>query len=483
VAGLTLAALDWAVIALFIAGILALGFSARLRSSSILQFLVAGRALTLPVFVATLVSTWYGGILGIGEAVSYFGIGTWILLGVPYYLFALIYAWRYATRVREAEQISIPDRLELRYGKPVALLGAGLLFLIAVPAAHVLMLGILVQLLTGWPAWLSVLVGAGVGLSFMVRGGLLADARVSLLAFLMMYIGFGVMVAWCLTHLPLPDMLDTLRVREEAGAWLRWDGGTGPLYVLSFMILGAWTLIDPAFHQRVASAESPHTGRNGVLASIGFWFLFDALTITTGLYALAVLPPDEARQPLMLFPALGEEILPAGLKAVFLCGMLGTITSAMVGYMLVSGSTIGRELVARWRGEKSESRQTAWTRVGLFAAAALAIGLALSIGSVVDLWYQWGGIVIGALLLPVSVAYGVIPRSRASAAWIFGAMAVSAIGSLGWMIYGRATGNLYLEASLAGHNVSIGTLLPGLAVSALVVAAGEAVARSGSRGG
>ena len=50
-------ALDWAVVAVFAAGIFALGFSAKLRENSALQFIAAGRALTLPVFVATLVSS------------------------------------------------------------------------------------------------------------------------------------------------------------------------------------------------------------------------------------------------------------------------------------------------------------------------------------------------------------------------------------------------------------------------------------------
>ena len=80
---IVLAPLDMGVVGLFIVAILALGFSARLRENSVLQFLAAGRALTLPAFVATLVSTWYGGILGICESVSYYGVGTWLLMGVP----------------------------------------------------------------------------------------------------------------------------------------------------------------------------------------------------------------------------------------------------------------------------------------------------------------------------------------------------------------------------------------------------------------
>ncbi len=78
-----LSPLDLVVCGLFVFAIFALGFSARLRENSVLQFLAAGRRLTLPVFVATLVSTWYGGILGICESVSYSGLGTWVMFGLP----------------------------------------------------------------------------------------------------------------------------------------------------------------------------------------------------------------------------------------------------------------------------------------------------------------------------------------------------------------------------------------------------------------
>ena len=469
---MSLAPLDLAVVALFVAGILALGFSARLRNNSVLQFIAAGRSLTLPVFVATLVSMWYGGILGVGESVASYGIGTWVLLGVPYYVFAILYAFVFAKRVRGAEEISLPERLELRFGRPVALLGAGLVFLLAVPAAHVLMLGVLVKFVSGWNLTVSVLVGTAVGTAFLYKGGLLADARVSLLAFLMMYIGFAAIVAFCLVHFPLGETFRALRADKPA--MFAWDGGQGIPFVVSFLILGSWTLVDPGFHQRVASSASPAIGKTGVLVSVFFWFLFDVMSISTGMFAVAKVAKPE---PMLLFPMFGDQVLPSGLKAVFLCGMLGTIVSAMVGYTLVSGATVGREIVARVHGGLDDRAVKAWTRAGFVFACLWAIGLALSIKSVVDLWYAWSGAVVGALLVPVALSYGLLWKSRVSSACVFAATAMSFGASLCWLIYGIRTENPYLNVSIFGWSFSLGTLLPGLVISALVVGAGEAVCR------
>lgn len=456
-----------------VGAILALGFSARLRESSALQFLAAGRSLTLPFFVATLVSTWYGGILGIGESVSYFGLGTLLLMGVPYYVFGVVYAIWYSGRVREGDQISIPERLAARFGKAPGLAGAGLVFLLGIPAAHVLMLGTLVTLATGLPLWVSVCLGALGGSLFLIRGGLLADVKVSVLAFAMMYIGFGVLLIRCLS---LGSPWEAWQV-VPAKELLTWNGGQGPLVIFTFFLLGAWTLIDPGFHQRAAAAATPAVARKGILASVGCWLVFDLLTISTAMYALALGPKDLAT-PLLIHPAFALQVLPDGLRGLFLLGILGTVVSAMVGYALVSGGSFGRDMVCQLRPGLDETK---WSRIGIGVSIGCAVLLAMNIPSVVALWYSWGGCIIGALLIPVSASYSVL-RLPAIKPWGHAAaMAAGFGGSLAWLVGGSVSGNPLLNVSLpkaifgytlgegiGGATFSLGTLVPSLALSAIV---------------
>ena len=113
------------------------------------DFLLAGRTLTLPMFVATLVSTWYGGILGVGEFSYRYGISNWVVFGAPYYVFALLFALLLAKRIRATNHLTIPDKLEASYDRRTALLGGVLTFFLITPAAYVLMVGILIQLVFG----------------------------------------------------------------------------------------------------------------------------------------------------------------------------------------------------------------------------------------------------------------------------------------------------------------------------------------------
>lgn len=467
-----LAPLDLAIVGVFLAAILGLGLSARLRSRDSVSFIAAGRALTLPMFVATLVCTWYGGILGIGESVSYYGLGTWLLLGVPYYVFGVIYALRLARRVRESDSLSIPDQLRSRYGVGVARAGAGLLFALGAPSFHIVMLGTLVQVLTGWPLPISLVAGLVFGLAFVVRGGLMADVRVSLLAFVAMYVGFAAILFYCMSQVPFAEAVSRLPSENMK----TFTGGEGWVSIVSFILLGAWTLIDPGFHQRVASVASPSLAQRGLFISVGCWFVFDMLCMGSAVYAVALIQNPPAN-PVAMFPVFGHQMLPPGLFGLFLCGMAGTILSAMVGYALVSGATFGRDL---WSDGQDDERTTSRVRMGIIVSGAFALLVAMVIPSVRDIWYSWGGVTVGALLLPTLLAYGRLWPSRIAASWVLAGLLLSTAMGVGLLVYGVVNQNPYLLVTWGESTFSLGTLVPTLATSLLVVGLGEAV---GSRKG
>src|SRR5437867_6078417 len=135
--------LDWALVLAYFGFLAAVRLRLLGRRVGALDYLVAGRRVTLPAFVATLVATWYGGILGVGEYSYRYGLSNWLVFGVPYYIGALVFAWVFSRRARKAALYTIPDLLELHYGRAPALFGALAVFITSAPAAYVLMLGTL----------------------------------------------------------------------------------------------------------------------------------------------------------------------------------------------------------------------------------------------------------------------------------------------------------------------------------------------------
>ncbi len=148
-----LGGLDLAIIIFYIAANSLIGFITVRRhkpKSDAEDFILAGRTLTIPAFVATLVTMWYGGVLGVGEFSYDKGIVMWVVFGIPYYAAALLFAFFLAHRVNsDRANATIPDRLRSTYGERTGYLGAGIVFFLTSPAGYIMTLGTLYQ----WFFW------------------------------------------------------------------------------------------------------------------------------------------------------------------------------------------------------------------------------------------------------------------------------------------------------------------------------------------
>ena len=130
---------DKILIGAYFTAILAIGFCQR-NTSNLNAFLFSGRKLTAPAFIATLVSTWYGGILEIGRFSNLYGISTWLVFGLFYYIAALLYAKFLAEKISNSTNDSIPIRFYSAYGLMPGLFAVLLIFLLASPAPYLKML-------------------------------------------------------------------------------------------------------------------------------------------------------------------------------------------------------------------------------------------------------------------------------------------------------------------------------------------------------
>ncbi|CAG0987466.1 hypothetical protein GPROT1_02733, partial [Gammaproteobacteria bacterium] len=314
------------------------------RARSAVEFLLAGRTLTVPVFVMTLVSTWYGGILGVGEFTYTVGIATWVMQGVPYYIFAILFAFLLAGRIRAAGGTTIPDRLEQVYDRRTAFLGAWLTFLLMTPAPYVLMIGVLLQMITGWGLPLCILGGTIVTGVFLLAGGFRADVYTDVYEFILMFAGFGLIIPFAVQAYGGWDFLTT----HLPPLHLAWHGGASPQFIIVWFFIALWTLVDPSFYQRCAAASSPEVARKGILWSVVFWLVFDMMTATVGLYARAALPG--LAHPVMAYPLIAEALLPPVAKGFFFVGLLATMMSTLNTLMLVSGTMLGRDMVRLMKG-------------------------------------------------------------------------------------------------------------------------------------
>ena len=92
--------IDHAIIFIYLSSVLIGGLFIKTSKTDI-DYIFAGRKLTVPAFVMTLVSTWYGGILEVGRFSHTYGISTILVFGVFYYLAAIVYAYIFVPKIRK----------------------------------------------------------------------------------------------------------------------------------------------------------------------------------------------------------------------------------------------------------------------------------------------------------------------------------------------------------------------------------------------
>lgn len=340
--GMGLGWFDSGIILAYVVALLVLSRRRRGEDASEENYLLSGRRLTLPAFVATLVSTWYGGILGVGEFGYLFGVAQWFVFGVPYYLFAVLFAFFLARRIREFPAVSIPEAIGRMYGRTSGGIGAVLVFLLVNPAPYVLMVALLVQFAFGFSGWYPAVGVAVFSAVYVAWGGFRAVVRTDVLQVVLMFGGFLMLLGFAWSELGSPaEVWGALPDSHRDPA-----GGQSVFYILVWFFIALWTFVDPSFHQRAAAAKSPEVARNGILVSVGFWLVFDMLTMITALYGVVYLP--ELGNALLVYPALAESVLPAGLTGLFFLALLATIMSTLDSFLFLAGQTLGRDFFGNW---------------------------------------------------------------------------------------------------------------------------------------
>ena len=416
---------DKLLIFIYLAGILTIGLiSSKKQRDSEENFLLAGRRLSLPAFTATLVSTWYGGILGVGEFTYLYGLLNWVTQALPYYLFAILFAFFIAPKLRKSEMFTIPDQLYSHYGKTAGLIGSIFIFFLVSPASYLLMISILLRAVFGIPFWIAILIGVCFSTLYVFFGGFKSVVKTDLIQFVLMFVGFIILIVTLYGKFGGMAFLRSNLPENH----LRFDGGRGLQYMFVWFFIALWTFVDPGFYQRCYAVKNPGIAKNGIILAVVFWVFFDFLTTTAGLYARALFQDVHG---LMAFPMLGELILPPVFQGIFFISLLATIMSTLDSNSFLAAVTFGRDIIYHLRKDVNTTRAT---QIGLVLTLLFSITLMVLVPSVVRIWYLMGSLLVPALLLPTITVF--FPTLRLSNTATTVNMLAAFMGSACWLLYG-----------------------------------------------
>ena len=362
-----------------------------------LKHIVMGRTLTLPLFVATLVASWYGGIFGVTEISFKTGIYCFITQGIFWYIAYIIFALFVVKTISKYSPYTFPDMIFHLFGKNSSKLASLFNLFNVLPIAYTLSLGVLIHTIFGINLYLSTFIGTLLVLSYTIRGGMLADVYSDLIHFIIMCSSVLLVVIFSYINIgPLSYLKETLPSHYFQ---IQSDQSISSMFMWFFIAMS--TLVNPSFYQKCFATNNYRITRSGIFISIIIWMIFDCCTVLGGMYAKVFFDTFyqgsiESNPQSNIYLIMSLSILPSGLKGFFLSGILATIISTFDSNLLISSNTLCFDIIS------PNKRSIKFQRLSVIIVALISICMSFIFnGSVKEVWKTIGSLSSGSLTLPV----------------------------------------------------------------------------------
>ena len=336
---------DYSLVALYFVFVLGIGWAAKSKVSSSIDFFLSGRGLPAWVTGLAFISANLGAVEIVGHSANgvqygfqtmhYFWIGAvpaMVFLGIvmmPFY---------YGSKVR-----SVPEFMLRRFGSAAHLVNA-LSFAIAqllIAGVNLLLLAKVVNSLLGWPMWLTLLIAAIIVLSYITLGGLSAAISNEVLQFFVIVAGLLPLTIIGLNRVGgWSGLKERVATESHFHTWPGTDisGFANPAwsvigivfglgFVLSF---GYWTTNFVEVQRSMAAESMSAARRTPIIGAFPKMFI-PFIVVIPGMVAGTLVTPimDGSAQPNDAVLYLMRDLLPNGLLGIAIAGLLAAFMAGM----------------------------------------------------------------------------------------------------------------------------------------------------------
>jgi solute:Na+ symporter, SSS family len=403
-------AVDYVLLAIYFVLVLGIGYIARRHVSTSMDFFLSGRSLPAWVTGLAFISANLGAIEVMGMSANgaeygmptahYFWIGA-----VPAMLFlgVVMMPFYYGSKVR-----SVPEFMLRRFGKPAHLVN-GISFALAqvlIAGANLFLLASVVNLLLGWPIWVSVIVAAAIVLSYTALGGLSAAIYNEVLQFVVIVaallpltiVGLYKVGGWQglvdkISGGPGgPEQLDSWPGNQLTGFADNFLSVLGLVFGLGFVLsFGYWTTNFVEVQRAMAARSMSAAQRTPIIGAFPKMFIpfiviipgmiaGVAVTELSGENKAALMAGDSApsgatfNQALLL---LMRDLLPNGVLGVAIAGLLASFMAGMAANLSSFNTVFTYDIWQTYlRKDRPDGYYLRVGRMVTVVATVLAIGTA-----------------------------------------------------------------------------------------------------------
>ena len=399
----SLATIDYIIVIIYLSGMVGVGVWFARRHTNFEDFFLAGRSLTTPILITTLISTYYGIDVLFGDTQLAFtdGVVAWFGYARPTYAFFLIAALLLAKRLRENDFKSLPDILYLYYGDNARYVGALTSFIYSLPALSLYGFGMLAEVTLGLEPIVGMLILGGIALVYTLTGGFWAVALTDSVQFVMMCLVIAISFPFAMNFIGGFDSM----VKLLPESYFDTLGDLNIFLIIIYASTGLSILVEPTFYQRIFAAKSYKNVRNALIIGIFIWGSYDWIITILAMSAKTavlqgLLPSNVAPDAALLTVVIAA--LPAGIVGLFIAGVLSTEMSTLDSYCLVAGGNVSYDFYKpAFKPDVSDNELIKITRYGVLLSWILGFGMATAFQQMLGLWVFLSSILISSTLVPI----------------------------------------------------------------------------------
>jgi len=376
------------VLVIFFVGTFFLALWAKSKVSDAEDFIVAGRSLSTPLVMGTLIATWFGaGSLSISADAVYqeglvitglepFGVGLCLIIAGLFY----------AHRVWQEKVLTLADIIRSRFGKTAEFLQV--IYNVSYfgwIAVQLLAIGHIIELAFGLDATTSIILVTVLLVIYTILGGMWSVAITDIVQVSMLIVGLFILTGSVFGALGDGNVATGFaRLFEQSDpamlVWIPTESLQAFNYWLGLFLVGALgSLASQDVMQRIFASKSAEVASRACVYSGCIYIGIAILPVFLGMAAKLLLPPEITHA---VITELAKQFLSPAMSVVFMLTLTAAITSTVDSALLGPASTLSQNLFRHWF--KGISTLTL-TRFAVVLVAVGSASLALSGTRAIDL--------------------------------------------------------------------------------------------------
>lgn len=401
---------------IYMAAMLGIGFYVSKKNKTTEDYLVAGRSFNVWFNTATILITFIGAVLFIGDTGLAYTNGIWdsdygwgmIATAGGGTLCLVLLGTLFMPKLWTLKYVSLGDFYTVRFGKICGALAVLFICLTSSTwiATNLTIFGKIVHPLLGWniapTIWFGVLVLA----VYTYFGGMYAVCYTDIVQIIIMIIGFIILIPLVLSHAgglgevlqKTPDTMKSV-FPQEGVSWTPW--------IAAWLIIGVGSIASPDIAQRSFTAKSASVARKSFLIAAVIFLILELGVLLIGFSGHSLVekglidPVLIAEDAELLMPIMIKTLMPVPIAIIFfgavIAGVMGASDSALIAISAVISKNVYADL---FNPNASDKNMIKITRISVVFVSLIAGILATSYPNVLELSLYAFDLMLACLVAP-----------------------------------------------------------------------------------